>query len=153
MNRKSRLIFPFIVIIAVGILSYVLHRRELNPSLDLNNLRSSDITYIKIYDRGILGNDSLYIKDKDKLTVLSNLIISSTKIDFDSINTKANQGLCMITLKLRTEETRTFEMVNTSFSGGILSSGHYYYRNDSLLNVLSGMLDSAHIIRKDPKQG
>jgi hypothetical protein len=137
---KSNFNVAFIVIMGVGLLFYVLRCSELDPPADVNNLRSEDIASIKIYDRGIFGNDSVIIGNSEKLRMLSNLIISSHKVEFDSINTKANQGLCEIELGMRNNEHLTLVIIKTSFSGGVLSSDDYYYRNDSLLNVITRSL-------------
>lgn len=137
---KSKFSLVFSVIIGVGLLSYAFNCRRLYPFLDVNNLRSEDITSIRIHDRGIFGNDSVVVGKGEKLRLISYLIISSNKVEFDSINSKANQGLCELELLMKNDESLTIEIIKTSFSGGILNSGNYYYRNDSLLSVISKSL-------------
>jgi hypothetical protein len=138
--RKNNFGLIFCITIGLGLIFYVFNCR-VDTFLDINSLRSENIRLIKIYDRGIFGNDSVIVDDAEKLRLISNLIISSKKVEFDSINTKANQGLCELKLWMKNDESFNMEVLKTSFSGGIISSGRYYYHNDSLLNVISKTLN------------
>lgn len=138
--RKNNFGLIFYITIGLGLIFYVFNC-QVDPFLDVNNLSSENIRLIKIYDRGITGNDSVIVDDAEKLRLISNLIISSKKVEFDSINTKANKGLCELKLWMKNDESFNMEVIKTSFSGGILSSGRYYYHNDSLLSVISKTLN------------
>lgn len=136
MINKTKIILVFSALIVVWLLSYAIHLIELRPSLDLTKLYSEDITSIKINDRGILGNNSVLITDVERLKILSRLIVSSSEVDYDDINIKSNHGLCEVELHLKNKQNISFIITKTSFSGGILNSGDYYYRNDSLLVMI-----------------
>lgn len=133
MVSKGKLTFVFIVILCVWLFSYIMHQVELNSSLDISNLHSENIRSIEIHDKGVFGSDSVKISDLEELESLTNIIFLSKKVDFDEVNTKANQGRFEITLNMLKDKKLTIDVINTSFSGGVVRSGHYYYRNDSLL--------------------
>jgi|GEM_PF-6181068 len=134
-NKRKMALVGFAVII-VWFLSYIIHLIELKPSLDITKIHYGEVSLIKIYDRGILGNDSVLISDGEKLKLLSKLIVSSSKVKYKDINIKSNQGLCEVELRLKTMKSINLVITKTSSSGGILNSGDYYYRNDSLLKVI-----------------
>lgn len=136
---KSKFGLAFCIII-IGLLLYSLYSRWLDPFLDVNNINSKDITSIKIYDRGIFGNDSVVVDNKDELRLISRLIISSNKVEHSTLNIRASHGLCELELWMKNNDKFTIVLIKTSFSGGILNSGNFYYRNDSLLSVVSEKL-------------
>lgn len=143
----SKLKLVFMSILGIGAILFSCSCLKRNSFDDVNRLRSKDVVAITLYDRGIVGSDTLAVNNLDTLNLISRLIISSQKVDFDSLNTKANQGLCELRLLLKNSKSLTVEIIKTSFSGGVLSSGGYYYRNDSLLNLINGSLDPKNKIK------
>jgi hypothetical protein len=139
---KIRFILVFGVIIGVWLISYILHHRMLKPSLDINSINLENVRSIKIDDRGILGNKSIEVSNAKRVKCLSKLIIASSKVNYDEINFKDNQGLCEIELQLKNKENLILVMTKTNLTGGILRSGDFCYRNDSLLNIISETLRS-----------
>lgn len=140
--HKIKFILVIIVIILVWLLSYILHQRMSNPSLDVRNIYLEHIKSIKIDDRGVLGNKSVKILDAKKVKYLSKLIIASSKANCDTINFKDNGGLCLIELQLNDGKNLVLVMAKTNLSGGILRSGDFCYSNDSLLKVITNIIDS-----------
>lgn len=152
MISKQRFIFIVIFMVFILLFSYVMNSIESSPKLDINNLVRDEIVAIKIEDRGILGNDSLEIIEKAKVAELINLITSSKKVGRDSIKFKASHGLCELKLRFKNKEEINLTLTKTTFSGGILVSGSYCYRNDLLLKVIEEKLSRDEKVEMKPIQ-
>jgi len=90
---------------------------------------------MKIYDRGLLGNDKVEIKDVETIQKIGNLINSSTNISDADANLKINRGLCMLDIVFRDDKITEINVV-TTVTGGIITSGQFCYRSDSLLSII-----------------
>lgn len=140
MKKSNNLKIVFIGILAIWLLSYLIHVFESGASFKLTNIKPNDIKAILVEDRGIKGNEVIRIANRDSITQVLALIKTSRLVDWDSINVKANKGLCTIILKHSANTNSTLELINTSFSGAIIESGDYCYRNDSLLHYIQKIL-------------
>lgn len=135
-NLPARVIVIFISFIMLLLIAgfCLLFLLTSGASYDINKLNPQKIQSIKIYDKGILGYDSVFINDPEKVKALSRLMVSSPKISLNDFNIKTTQGSFGVELQLK-DSVIYCELLKISPSKGILASGSNYYRNDSLLNI------------------
>lgn len=133
---------PFIVILVPSVLLFglITFIVESLPCYDVRQFDFDKVSTIEIEDRGLLGNGIIEKRDRATVQFLSCLIKNSYRVDLLKTNLRANLGLCEMHIKFRDNKTKTILLTNTSYSDGIIQSGQYYYRNDSLLNVILKML-------------
>lgn len=135
---KGRMIFGGILFFII--LLFVFHITGTSASNDIGNFKYQDINTITISDRGLLGNEIIKLKDPEIVRTIADLLKNSKKIDPEAVNLKANQGLCDIELEFKTPKYKPITLTNTTQSGGIIRSGDFHYRNDSLRNMILNIL-------------
>jgi hypothetical protein len=137
-KTKAIIVFVGIIVILSG--SFIIHLYETQDSFKVENIPYTQIDTIEISDRGLLGNSSIIITNKDSILIMNKILIDSKIVSFDNINVKSNKGESDITIHIKNSEPIKLYLINTSFSGGILSSGDYYYQNTPLLNFVMNKL-------------
>jgi len=140
---KRRVILGAVILLS-SLLYYFAFRAGSARELDIVNFPWNKVSALEVFDRGILGNKKLKITDPDSIAYLSKMILKSTQISFNNINIKASLGLCMIDVIYNDGNKNHLELIKTSFSGGVLSSGDHYYRNDGFLNEITLQLKSSN---------
>lgn len=125
-------------------LYYFVFRAGSARELDIVNFPWNKVSVFEVSDRGILGNKKLRITDPDSIAYMRKMILKSTKVSYRNINVKASRGLCTIEVIYNDGNKSHLELIRTSFSGGILSSGDYYYCNDDFLKEIILQLKSTY---------
>jgi len=137
---KIKLIIVFGTMILIWALSFAIHLYETLGSFRVDNLPYRDVLFIEVNDRGIVGEESIILKNKDSNNHIRNLILSSKPVNSEDINLRANQDQCYIILHYKNHKPSTLALTKSSFSGGILQSGDYFYKNDKFLNLIVSQL-------------
>lgn len=104
------------------------------PHYDIHNFDLTNVTAIRITDRGILGNSEKKIEDVETVKAFARLLYNSTKIDKDDAILRISQGACDVELFYRNKTTSTIRLVKT-LNRGVITSGQHCYRSDSLLSL------------------
>lgn len=136
MPSKRTLIIVFTGIIFIWSFSFIIHFFETRKKFRIENLSYKEIKFIEIDDRGIIGGKKKQIYNKDTLQKIAVLLKNSKEVKLGDINIKSSNGLCELNIYFNNYTTNTIDLYNTSFSGGIVASGDYYYRNDMLLGFI-----------------
>src|ERR1700743_1430539 len=140
MENRSRFIIVFSVILIIWVTSYIVHIYETKSSFKISSIDVNTVQSIKIKDGGIKGSRTIIISNTDTIREIIRLIKKSTLVNWDDINIKANQGEYNIFLISGNKVITSLRLINTSFSGAILESGDYNYRNDSLMSHIFKIL-------------
>lgn len=141
MRLFNRIRLVFSVILIIWLTSLLIHVFERQSSFDINNIQIKGVQGATLIDEGINGTQTTTILDKDTLNKILILLKKSKTVNFSDVNVKANIGACSIILKtVKGNELPKISVINTSFSGAIIESGDYCYRNDSLLNYIRKFL-------------
>ena len=143
---KGRIVFFSILSLILFLL--FIHINEINPSNDIRYFKYATIESMLIDDRGIIGTRQISITDSQTLEQMCRLVQNSDRVDLDTINTKANKGRCDLLIKFRDGDIKIVEISNTSFSGGIVSSGGLYYQNDSLRDAIINIIRSSSVSKR-----
>ena len=137
---KTKLVIVIIGIIVIWSASYIIHLYETQDSFKVENIPYRKIDTIEISNREIQGDSSIIIADRDSIAKVGKMLIGSKIVSFDNINTKANKGEYFIFLHIKNSKTVKWYLTNTSYSGGILRSGDYFYQNTPFLNFVISKL-------------
>lgn len=145
MLSKFKIIAVFILIagvfgIAIGTRVFFSQKRY-----RIENLPYNSVTSIKIFDRGLVGENTVTFTRRDSLGMLKNLILMSTPVEASKINFHGNKGLCDIVLHCTDGQTLLLSFYAAPFEGsntlsGFLASGEFHYQNDALLAYLQQKL-------------
>lgn len=134
--KISRYVSVFIGIATIALVTICYIRKAFYPDPDLTKISLGDYDTIQIENRGLdLQFKRLVLFKQGDIISFCNLLKKSRLVSFDTINIKANQGLCEICMIGR-KKPLTYTYSQTSFSGGIILTNNACYRNDSLLNFL-----------------
>ncbi|TKC04528.1 hypothetical protein FA048_19500 [Pedobacter polaris] len=136
MIKKSKIVLVLIIVLVVLAFSLIIHLLESRSSLDIHNLDPKKVKSIKVYDRGLVGSDSLIFIDKENVLNIAETIVRSPRVKYSDISFRESNGLCEIELNIEENNSITITMSNTTKTGGILSSGDHCYRNDRLLMII-----------------
>ncbi len=117
-------------------LGFVVFLMQLSPIYDIHGYNFQDVKSIKIYDRGLFGNDVVEITDRNKIKEIGRLINTSTHMDVLSYNPKASKGLCELDLISKNGKTTEIVVDHNMDVGGIIQSGQWEYKSDSLLSII-----------------
>lgn len=127
-------------VLVIILLAFVYHLTGYSANYDLMNIRRSEINAISLDDRGILGNHSIQITKHSEVNHLFELFKASKRIEYSDVNLRNSNGLCDIELKLKNNKSFNMTITNAVEDGGIINSGNFYYRNDSLLVLIKDFL-------------
>ena len=133
---KIKIIFVFSGIVAIWVLSFLIHLYERKDSFKIENINIKNIDSIKIFDRGIVGENSFFIRNKDSINGLVKIISNSKGIDEEKLNLKDSNGVCDLMIYSENRKPTELNLTATNETGGIVNSGDYYYRNDELLHYV-----------------
>ena len=134
---KVRLVFASIT--AIIMLWIFIYLTGHSASNDIRYFKYDALSSVYISDRGLVGDKMIKINYAG-MASFSKLLQESTPIDYDTINWKANQGLCEIKLEFEDQKTKTLILTNTTLNGSLISIGDFHYKNDSLKNLVLNML-------------
>ena len=139
---RAKFIIVFIGIIVIWSASYIIHLYETQDSFKVENIPYAQIDTIRILDRGLSGTSSIVIDNSDSIIKVNKMLLNSKVISSDNINVRANKGECFIVIHTRNNRSSIkLDLINTSFSGGIIRSGDYYYQSTPLLNYVMNKLN------------
>jgi hypothetical protein len=133
---KIKIIFVFSGIVAIWVLSFLIHLYERKDSFKIEDINIKNIDSIKIFDRGIVGENSFFIRNKDSINGLVKIISNSKGIDEEKLNLEDSNGVCDLMIYSENRKPTELNLTATNETGGIVNSGDYYYRNDELLHYV-----------------
>lgn len=135
MFSRNNLIIVFIIILMIWGVSFGIRVYEKQDQFQLKNIPYQKISYIEVLDRGLVGKQVIFFRNRDSITQISKLLVGSEPVNADTINWKNNNGMCEIVLHYPDRRNTALTYANMRSAGGIISSGSYNYRNDTLLRV------------------
>jgi len=150
MPSKRTVILVFSGIILIWLFSFVMHLYETQDKFKIENISYDKIKFIEIDNRGIIGDKEIVIRNKNSIDKTSRILKNSKEVKWENLNLKANMGLCELYLHRTDGSVMELILYNLPPSGGIVSSGDYYYKNDELLNFAIGILKSADKSKSNP---
>jgi hypothetical protein len=140
---KTKLIIVFTIMTIIGLGSFRIHLYERQDSFRVENFPYSQVNAVKIFGSGISRATPVIISNKSDILEISQILLDSKEVDFDNINVKSSKDTYEIRFYIRNRKNSIMiYYFNTSFSGGIIQSGDYYYKNDRLLSFITNKLIS-----------
>jgi hypothetical protein len=133
-NRAKKNWFV-LVILSIILFGGIIVVFQSMSNYDIHNFDLSNLTEIRISDRGLLGNTKKVIEDHETVESFVHLLKSSIKVDQSEANLKLNQGLCDVELVYKNNSIKAVSIVKT-LQGGIITSGQHCYRSDSILSMI-----------------
>lgn len=133
MFSRNNLLIVIIVMLIIWGVSFGIHSYEKQDRFQLKNIPYQNIGYIEVLDRGLLGKQVLFFSNKDSIARIIKLLIASKPVNLGNINWKNNNGACEIVLHYPDKTAIALTYADMLSAGGIISSGSYNYRNDTLL--------------------
>jgi hypothetical protein len=138
MLSKFKIITVFLLIFGVVGIAIGTHFYYAQNRFKIENLPYREIVYIKIFDRGLVGENIITLANKDSISAFIKIVLASKLVDRDAINYHSTKGACDIVVHCQYDKVLLITLyraalVNKPALGGIVSSGAYHYRNDALL--------------------
>ncbi|MCU0404872.1 MAG: hypothetical protein MUE99_10035 [Chitinophagaceae bacterium] len=125
-----------LVIISIVLIGWILVEFQSLPHFDIHNFDLTNVTEIKISDRGLVGNGKKEIEDRETVQKFTGLLKSSTKLSRSEAKLKLNHGLCDVQLVDINKNILASISVVKTLNGGIITSGQHCYRSDSILSLI-----------------
>ena len=139
-NMSTKIKIVFGVIVAIWTLSYLIHLYERKDKFKVENIDFRIANSIKIADRGMLGTSFVVINKREDINIFSKIIQNSNAISEDGLNLRDSYGFCDIIFYFKDKKSMEVSLINTRLTGGIITSGDYFYRNDKLLDYITTIL-------------
>jgi hydrogenase maturation factor HypF (carbamoyltransferase family) len=137
---ESKLIVFVVIAIVILSVTFILHLFETQDSFKIENVVYKKGLFIEIKNRGITPNTSLVVKNTYFVNKIIKFIKTSQPVKQDDISVKAHIGLYEIIFHYANDKDLMFILTDTTFSGGIIQSRGFFYRNDRLLKYIIDVL-------------
>jgi hypothetical protein len=109
---------------------------ESSSLYDIHGFNFTDVKSIKIYDRGLYGNDTIEITDNKKIQQIGRFINTSIGVRQSDFPLAANRGFCDLDIITKNNKITSIDVVKTNDKDGFINSGQWRYKSDSLLSFI-----------------
>lgn len=133
MLSKKTILTVVIFVAVTAVISFGINAYKKQDEFKLKNIPYQSISYIEVMNRSRRGKPVLFFRNRDSINQLTHMLLTSLPVQLENINWKNNKGGCEIVLHLTNKPATVLTYVDMKGLGGIISSGAYNYRNDTLL--------------------